>query len=252
MSRRVFFRRTGMIVFKGLKPAKILGKRLIVLFGICCLSNGYCDVFRLTVNGCPDAEIVEEKQIQSDIAFFNTALKRCTGTELPVVTQPSPGKKVIKFDIARQPLDREDAFTISFPSRNEMLISGSPNSARWAMNHLLESLGVRFVMSGAHGTHYPKLSSAEVPLVPVKKDAAFKLRRKMHAEDPQWERCLNGKRETGGELFETHNLFRIFPPGKNGAEKSCPSIEASGLSGRLIHMHTGSRVSVIRNPYPKQ
>ena len=170
--------------------------------------------FVLVRDGKPVAEIVKTPEIARHIEFFNQALQRCTGTALPVVEKRSKGRKTIVFQLEKRRLDTEDAFEISFPDQSTMLIRGSRISARWALNGLLEELGVCFVLAGPHGTYYPKLADAEIPIQNIRKDAAFKLRRHMSVEDPVWEESLNGKKDDPCMKFVPHNLGNILPPGK--------------------------------------
>ena len=187
---------------------------IFILFFVSCGNLLFAEEFVLVRAGKPAAEIVKTPEIGRHIEFFNQALKRCSGTALPVVEKRSKGGNAIVFQLEKRRLDTEDAYEISFPDKSTMLIKGSGTSARWALNGLLEDLGVCFALAGPHGTYYPKLANAGIPIQPIRKDAAFKLRRHMSAEDPAWEECLNGKRDDPGTRFAPHNLGNILPPEK--------------------------------------
>ena len=105
----------------------------------------------------------------STVKFFNEELKRCTGTELKIVSSVPKNGNYILFDLQKKPLDKEDAYRIDFPGNRSMKITASPVSVRWAFNHILEEeLGVFYFMppwKGRYGmeiNHYPALNDAKV------------------------------------------------------------------------------------------
>ena len=185
-------------------------------------ASGESEQFPLIVDGAARCSIVgtDNAQVNSDIDFFTNAVFRCTGASLKVGAKgvgAQVGGNRIVFEVEERPLPREDAYEVVFPDAHTLKVRGTDQSCRWALNRLLEeAFGVVFCLPGLHGTHYPRQRTVTVPRRPLRGDAALHLQRRLYAEDPAWERSLNGKTQRGE--FVHHAMYTIFPPKKYFAE----------------------------------
>ena len=209
---------------------------------LCALLCAACPVwgFDLIRNGQPEAEIVSQNPNQEHHArFFSSSLEKCTGAALQIVSQSSGKKNVIRFKEEPRTPETEDKYEISFPDSRTMLITGSNYSIRWALNHLLEAQGVCFVMTGPHGTYYPKLKTVAVPEKKITADADIKIFRNLFRDEPAHAEAMCGKHALDEEPvnFFHHNLYSIFPLSKYGnspwKEKLMP--ELKGKRSRPAH-----------------
>ena len=150
------------------KPALFLSAAIVLVQYAAAAKD-----FILVKDGKPEAVIVRNagasKLLDKHIQFFNTELKRCTKTVLPVVKTAGNDRNKIVFKLSKQPILKEDAFTIDFPDARTLRITGTETSVRWAFNHLLENdLGIRWLLpplKGFYGpeiNHYPQLKTAKV------------------------------------------------------------------------------------------
>ena len=146
---------------------------LLILFFVSLQWSAAAKDFILVKDSKPEAVIVLDGaaagKLDGAIRFFNTELKRCTKTSLPVASEVGKDQNRIVFRIEKRPLNQEDAFSIDFPDPRTMCITGTAASIRWALNHLLEKeLGIRWLLpplKGLYGpeiNHYPQLKTASV------------------------------------------------------------------------------------------
>ncbi len=171
--------------------------------------------FQLVKDRKPAAVFISSPSVPlRHIDAFNQFLKECSGTALPVEKQGIGGKNEIRFNIEKRSMENEDDFSIAFPEKNVMLITGSEISVRWALNRILEDFaGVRFVFPGKNGAHCPKFSDLDVPEKTIAVHPSFNLYREFYFNEPEWGACLNEKQWNSPNFFN-HNMWRIFPAEK--------------------------------------
>ena len=169
--------------------------------------------FQLVKDGAPAAVFIQSSLPLRHVEAFNQYLKECSGTILPIEKQGG-GKNEIRFKIEKRSMENEDDFSIEFPEKNVMLITGSEISVRWALNRILEDFaGVRFVFPGKNGTHCPKFSNLDIPEKTITVHPSFNLYREFYLNEPEWGACLNEKQWNSANFFN-HNMWRIFPAEK--------------------------------------
>ncbi|OQA81106.1 MAG: hypothetical protein BWY31_03805 [Lentisphaerae bacterium ADurb.Bin242] len=172
--------------------------------------------FPLIQNGKPAAQIVAPAEIGKHVEAFNRALGKCTGSELPVAAARTGSGPAIVFELKELPLDKDDAFSITFPDEKTLKISGSPRSARWALNAILEKYaGVVRCFPGERGSYYPPAKNLVLPRQELKGDAGLKLSRFFTREDPEWLLDVNGKQLNKIDFVIGHNVgLLILPPSR--------------------------------------
>lgn len=173
---------------------KKISKTILLAAFAALLAPLYGKEFFLVKEKKPSAVIVRPgnagKEWEATVKFFNGELKRCTGTTLPIVkTAPAKGNFITFALETKRPLDKEDAYSITFPGKRNMKITSSPLSVRWAFNHILQKeLGVFYLIPawnkryGAEVNHYPALKNAKVkrkafsdaPIVPFSRLGSHK------------------------------------------------------------------------------
>ena len=176
-----------------------------------------CGQFALVEGGKPAAEIVRtgNAKVDADIAFFTNAVFRCTGASLPVVDVRKQGERAVRFEVAFGTAFDSDRHSISFPDAHTLVIGGTEDSCRWALNRILEKdFGVVFCFPGPHGTHHPRSTDVSVARTPFSGTASLAVERHLESEDPPWERCLGGRALGGPGQFYGHAMNRWLPPGE--------------------------------------
>ena len=200
--------------------------------------------FSLVADGRPVSRLVAtgNRQVDADLEFFSDAVERMSGAKLPVGrggATDGESRNLVVFEVVKRPIVEEDAYEIDFPDARTMKITGTDQSCRWALNGLLEELGVVFCMPGPRGTHWPRLRTISFARVARRATASLRLERDLYQEDLDWQRANNGKKQNG--RFFWHSLCSIFPletygkepwlskimPEKNGVRK-CPLSKETG------------------------
>ena len=149
-------------------------------------------------------------ELIKDVEYFNGELQKSFGTALPVVkTAPAAGNR-IEFIVEKSAFIERGKYSITFPDPQTLKITCSNISVRWALNHMLEKAGIRYLFPGADGAYYPQLAEFNLPRQTVKSDASYKLYRGLFGEDQEWQLNLNCE---GGDSYQffNHNMDNIFP-----------------------------------------
>jgi|GEM_PF-1126411 len=197
-------------------------KRLIFFLATGIFSLSAAD-FSLLKNGKPQAVIAAPESATKTVDFFNAEFKKSSGTELKKVTEAPKDGNVIEIKIVPSKYLERSRFMITFPAENRMRIEGTETSVRFALNHILEQMGVRYPFPGPFGGHYPKITDFSLPEKTVTKDAGFRLFRGMYAENKDWELALNNIPQDSYELVN-HGIAELFPIQEYGQEKWKDSI----------------------------
>ena len=116
-----------------------------LLLILCCGCPGaYSDDFVLVKDGKPQAAVVKNRRIAETQRFLIREAGKC-GVQLDLTAPAKSGNQIV-FEVSDMTLETEDSFTIDFPDPRTMKIVCSPVSARWAVDHLLETaFGVRWL-----------------------------------------------------------------------------------------------------------
>lgn len=218
--------------------------------------NAAAKDFMLVRDSRPEAVIVNNtsssKVLDQHIQFFNTELKRCTRTELPVVKSAGNERNRIIFKLEKRPLREGDTYTIDFPDARTLRITGTERSIRWAFNHLLEKeLGIRWLFSPIKGfyepeiNHYPQLKTVSVkvakfsdrPQVTVKREIGYRAR----ALTANWNEKLLGD-------YDHFLSVDVFPFYKYAADNSWPKAILPVINGEKIAM-AKPKLPFTRNPW---
>ncbi|MBQ9501594.1 MAG: DUF4838 domain-containing protein [Lentisphaeria bacterium] len=173
-------------------------------------------------------------------------IKKSTGVQLPVGETSSAGK-VIRLEIAPAGAMDREAFTITFPGENKVLITGgSSRGLEYGCSEFLERyLGVRWLFPGPLGTEIPRHRTLTIPRTEIKGTPSF-LRRflgggthrdKTSAVYYRWMVDNKGCFHERYHCF--HNLFSIVPVGKYG--KSHPEFYPV-LNGKRFMPRKGENI----------
>ena len=207
-----------------------------IIYALCLLPAVLAAGVTIVENGRSDAAIVYSKA-NDDSAKIRIApsssvktaerlaeyIKKSTGVQLAVGVQSS-AKKVIQLEIAPPgKMDRE-AFTITFPGRDKILITGgSSRGLEYGCSEFLERyLGVRWLFPGPLGTEIPQHKTVTVPRKEVSSVPSF-LRRflgggthrdKLSAVYYRWMVDNKGCFHERYHCF--HNLLHTIPVAKYG------------------------------------
>lgn len=182
-----------------------------------CVSCAAGGSFWFVRDGKPVATLVAtgDKKVDADIAFFTNAVRCCTGASLPVVGSCASGAGVIRFETEKRPIYEEDRYEVEFPASGGMLVRGTAESCRWALNRILEErFGCVFCFPGDNGTHHPRSETVSMERRPFSGNASMLAERHMYVEDPDWERALCGRQLSTPGQFYGHMLWRVLPPKK--------------------------------------
>ena len=200
-------------------------------------SGSFASEFAFVQDGKPCACICQtaDRQVNEDIAFFTNAVFRMTGAAVKVErADDARGGNRVVFDVREADLFHEDNYGIAFQDAKTLKIVGTSQSCRWALNRILDQQGVVFCFPGIHGTHWPRRTDvvfrSTAPV--IRGTSGLKLQRQLYAEDPLWERCLNGKTYRGN--FQNHSMCYIFPRDKYGTEEWMEKIMPV-QNGKRVH-----------------
>ncbi len=159
------------------------------------------------------AEKNEELKKVTD--WFVGELEKCSSVKLPVTTNYTGSGNRIIFRVVKRDFIRRSLYTVDFPDKFSMQITGSTLGIRYALNHLLEKAGIVYVFPGKEGAYYPKVTKLSLPRVKQEKDAAFTIYRSQHITDEAWQLALNCELRDSRMLLN-HGIDRIFPLSKYG------------------------------------
>ena len=212
-----------------------------------CRESASSQVFSLVDDGRPVSRLVAtgDRQVDADLEFFAAAVERMSGAKLPIGKGGAAGGydgNVVVFEVVKRPILEEDAYEVAFPDAHTMKIVGTDQSCRWALNGLLEELGVVFCMPGPRGTHWPLRRTISFAHVARRANASFRLERDLYQEDLDWQRANNGKKQKG--RFFWHSLCYLFPISTYGKEPWCSKImpEKNGARKCPLSNETGWQV----------
>ena len=210
--------------------------------------------FVLVKNGKAQAVILKNfqagKEMDRHIQFFNTELKRCTKTELPVVKTAGSNQNKIIFRLEKQPILKDDAFTIDFPDARTLRITGTETSVRWAFNHLLEQeLGIRWLLVplknfyGPEINHYPQLKTASVKMKTFSDRPGVPVSRR-----PDWR--INGTNWNSkiGITSVHFTAIDVFPVYKYAVDNSWPQAILPVINGKKVVLKK-AKAPLSPNPY---
>ncbi|MBO4492680.1 MAG: DUF4838 domain-containing protein [Lentisphaeria bacterium] len=222
-----------------------------VLLCVSCTSD-----FLLVRDGRPEAVIVRpreaDEKLDKHIQFFNAELERCTRTSLPVMNEAANDQNRIVFRLEERPFAEQDRFEIDFPDARTMRITGTTDSVRWALNHLLEQeMGIRWLLppvKGMYGpeiNHYPQLKSASIkaksvsghPAVWVSREGAWRIG------------GFAGNWNAIKRIQYIHGVtVDIFPVWKYAADGSWPEAVLPVISGKKLVMKK-AQAPLSANPW---
>ncbi len=214
-------------------------KKLLFFAFACLMSSSlpvaWADDFELIADGRPTASVVipqnAPSQLKTAVSNFNTALKKVCGSALPVVMEKSNGRN-IRFSIRKNnSLLTTDHFEIAFPDQNTLLISGTLESAQWAMNHILRHYaGVEWILPEECGMSYTPMNTIKIPR---KKIMVDNISYPVSRVDANWTGWWTQNFRRG--LRVDHDLvFHSFPDEKYGRNNSWPKAILPVLNGKKI------------------
>ena len=179
----------------------------------------------------------EHERVQKAIRQFNEDIARCSGTTLPVVKNLPPGAFVIRFQVEKRTVMKEDDFSITFPDRNTLLITCSPFSAGNALRYILEEYaGVRYLfptpvkgMYGEEINHYPAAGDLSLPRKEVVKKVSYTLNRTVDYRNRLW----NWRWNIRPRIINGHMIpIDVFPVYKYALDQSWPRNVMPILNGK--------------------
>ena len=196
-----------------------------------------CADFKIVENNRPQAEIVVPEsasdKLKKDVACFNASLEKSLKTNLPAVTNRTPGKNAILFEVIPMKLADDDTFTIAFPDAKTLKITCSERSSRWAINYILQEKAGMVTLYREPWVRdeifYPSLTNLAVPRKTVTRSASFNLRREpmMSHLFEDW----NGK----AEMQAMHGMTRdVFPATKYARNQSWPVEIMPVIGGKKV------------------
>ena len=207
--------------------------------------------FSIVQDGQPTVSIVvppgASEQFIASTNQFVDEMRKASGVSVPIVSAiPVTGNR-IEFSVENRSFLERGKYNITFPEPNVLHISGSNISIRWALNSLLEAVGIKYVLPGEDGAFYPQLSNFGIPQTASEVDAAFKLYRGLFAEDVDWQHALNCEGGDSYELFN-HNIDTIFPIAKYGTGEWIEKIMPLRGGKRLTSVTKGAWEPCYSNP----
>lgn len=146
---------------------------------------------------------------------LTTYVTKSTGAVL--ATAAASGANQVRLAV-QDGMDR-DAFTITFPSEDAMVLTaGSRDGLEFAVYEFLERyLGIRWLLPGEIGEYIPAMTEVVIPRQDVAQSPSFLSRTFSGArgEAPAWMRKM---RSNAIRVQFHHNLWRLFPSATLGAE----------------------------------
>jgi len=164
--------------------------------------------------------VAPEGVARAHLDFFTNAVFRCTGAALPILGKGSRNEELvirnegrIEFFVEKRPIERDDAYEVTFPDAHTLRITCSPLSARWALNRILEdAFGVCFCLQGEVGTHYPQRTTVTLPTKPWTDAPSFPFCRQAISGrmEPAWKLALNDRFAGDRVPVASHQLRDVF------------------------------------------
>ncbi|MDD3155744.1 MAG: DUF4838 domain-containing protein, partial [Victivallaceae bacterium] len=186
---------------------------------------------------------------KDSIKDFNADLKECTNGAGLSVTDKDDGKTpAIRFSLKSSPLSDEDRFSITFPDSRTMLITGTPLSIRWALNHILEKFaGIRYLARSRNGAYFPPLTNVRLPREKIEKAPSFYLRRDLFYPDHEyWFKRSYSK----SGIPINHELSVVaFPVKKYMKEKKWPEFIFPIKNGKKFLPYLPGNNPLFKKPY---
>ena len=221
-----------------------------------CPWTSFSEDFVLVRDNRPEAVIVQgagySPEIDRHVQFFNEELERCARTKLPVVKEADVDRNQIVFQVENRPLLQQDAFNIDFPDARTMRITGTKDSIRWALNHLLEQeIGIRWLfvpLKGFYGpeiNHYPQMKDVTVKAESFSDQPAVPLSRmtdwKIAVFAPRW----NAIRRNPYSHCMTIDVFPVYKYAEDG---SWPEAIMPVINGKKLVLKK-SKAPLPKNPW---
>ena len=207
-------------------------------------SVGICSKeFVIARNGKALAAVVENPLAKSSLEYLVREAAEC-GVTLKVVPGSFPGKKIL-FNVKKDvPVLQEDAYSITFPDDNTMVIHCSEVSARFAVNHILQkAFGIRYFFAPQLRNKILKdLYSRQINEYPAKKvvsleqktfsdDADTKISR--NADWRIWEFAPNWNGKVNVKVVHMMTID-VFPVYKYARDNSWPKEILPVVNGKKI------------------
>ena len=212
---------------------------LLLLTGLAFLCCG--KDFQIYKDGIPQAVIVplqpNHRFAHSWASDFSRFAGECTGTPLKISNTRVPGKNTIELNFRDQGFI-DDSFTIEFPDKNTMRITGTRNSVKSGIVYILEKyFGVRFLMH-YHATKkrlpgyekdlendFPQVKDVAIPAVKEIKSPSVNIWRHIYKHFNWRTRMIDFSSGHGISLF-------AFPIGKYAPDNSWPIEILPVLNGK--------------------
>lgn len=208
--------------------------------------------FVLVKEGMPQAAVIRNPQADAAQKALIREAAKC-GVKMELVEAAQEDGNKIVFDVRESALEEEDAFTIEFPDETTMKIVCTPVSARWAVNHLLETaFGVKWIFPhlkeyGEEINDYPKAENITVKAEKyVQKPYSYYLDREMVWQFGSWTVNLGNKRE----FVENHWItIDGFPVWKYAPDQSWPKEILPVRNGKRLTLPKPKSLPIPKNPY---
>ena len=221
----------------------------LLLTGCLCAEEGKFHFFR---NGQMECVLVQKKgappPVTKAVREFTALVKRATGKNMSVCTRPVPGKKFILLQWEERKPHDTDRFSIRFPEKDCMLITGSGESISYALEYILENaFRVRRLV-----IHYAdfrwrnrpkridrsleisceKVTEASLARRDISQTASFNYKRALWTHLSGW--------KTRDSFPGIHNMIMwAFPFSKYGPDNSWPEEILPIVKGKRIKMPDG-------------
>ena len=208
--------------------------------------------FALVKDGKAQAVVIKNPRAEEAQAFFVSEAAKC-GVKLTRTASARNGNQIV-FEVKSSPMETEDSFTIDFPDSRTMRISCSPVSARWAVNHLLETaFGIKWVFPhlkvyGAEINDYPKAENITVKTEKfVQKPYSFFINRGMGwAYATPWNMNLGHKLNMN---LSHWMMVDVFPVWKYAPDQSWPEEIMPVLKGKKLKLPKPKKLPLPKNPW---
>ena len=223
-----------------------------ILLILCIGCSSFHSDFVLVKDGNAEVEIIENSQAAEAQKILVSEAAKC-GVKLDLTSSEKGGNRIV-FEVEDRPIETEDAFTIDFPDSRTMKIRCSPVSARWAVNHLLETaFGVRWFFP-----HNPAFGNDEANDYPSAVHVAVK--RKKYIQKPysfylhrsiDW-RDLRFAANWGAKYPFMAGHFMpvdVFPVWKYAPDQSWPKEVMPVLKGKRYIPPKPKTLPLPQNPY---
>lgn len=231
----------------GRKRKKRFMKKIVfaVLLSVLALADIYSKEFVIARNGKALVSVVENPLVKNAQEYLVQEAGAC-GVALKVVSSSFPGKKIL-FKVKRSvSVLQEDAYSITFPDDNTLVIHCSEISARFAVNHILQkAFGIRYFFAPQLRNKTLKdLYSRQINEYPVKKvvaleqktfsdDAVTKISR--NADWRIWDFASNWNGKVNVKVVHMMAID-VFPVYKYARDNSWPREILPVLNGKKLSL----------------